>query len=83
MASPLTDRRSGRDRRHAALAAAAKERRGWDRRQFPPLSRPEGLSAEGNRVLCAIDEYKLARGLTRISVDELLAVLAQLGYRRA
>ncbi|MCX5675894.1 MAG: hypothetical protein NTX87_12885 [Planctomycetota bacterium] len=40
-------------------------------------------SAAALRLQATIDEYKLARGLTRISLDELLDVLTRMGYREA
>jgi hypothetical protein len=83
MAGSLKNRRSGKDRRHLRKAAPAKERQRSDRRQFPPKGNAEGPSAAAQRLQLAIDEYKLSRGLTRISLDELLGILADLGYRQA
>jgi hypothetical protein len=54
-----------------------------DRRQFPPPDDPSRISADGRELLRAIDAYKKERGLARVSVDELLGVLADTGYRRA
>ena len=94
MAGSLKDRRSGTDRRHPARrgdavaspacgAAPPKERRGGDRRQFPAPATAAALSEAARRVQAAIDEYKLQKGLARISVDELVGILTKLGYHEA
>jgi len=84
MAGRLKNRRSGSDRRHLASGAAPpQDRRGADRRQFPPPADPVALSAAARRVQDAIDEYKLQKGLARISVEELVGILTKLGYHEA
>ncbi|MBE3096749.1 MAG: hypothetical protein IMZ44_06410 [Planctomycetes bacterium] len=52
----------------------------------PPVPAPGPFAAPVGRRAVAqatIDEHKLARGLTRISLDELLDVLTRMGYREA
>jgi hypothetical protein len=84
MAGSLKDRRSGTDRRHLAHGAAPpKERRGEDRRQFSLPADPAALSAAARRVQAAIDEFKLQKGLAKISAEELVGVLTKLGYHEA
>ena len=84
MAKPAEDHRSGKDRRGSSREQAGKdERRRVDRRQFPPPDDPLRISADGRELLRAIDAYKKERGLARVSVDELLGLLADTGYRRA
>jgi hypothetical protein len=94
MAGSLRDRRSGGDRRHPACqgdavaspvcsAAQPKERRAADRRQFPAPATAAALSEAARRVQAAIDEYKLQKGLVRISADELVGILTKLGYHEA
>ena len=83
MAGSRTERRNGKDRRFSAKTAPPQERRGCDRRQFPPRDHSQRPSAAALRLQAAIDEHKLARGLTRISLDELLDVLTRMGYRQA
>lgn len=84
MAKPAEDRRSGKDRRRSSGTRAGDgDRRRMDRRQFPPPDDPSRISADGRELLRAIDAYKKQRGLARVSVDELLGVLADTGYRRA
>lgn len=83
MAKSFDDRRSGRDRRAAGGRAAGKERRSADRRQFPPAADPGSVSEASRRLQQSIDAYKKERGIARLSVDELLRLLEQLGYRVA
>jgi hypothetical protein len=84
MAGSLKDRRNGTDRRHLARGAVPpKERRGGDRRQFSPPADPRALSVAARRVQAAIDEYKLQKGLARISADQLIGILTKLGYHEA
>lgn len=45
MAGSRTDRRNGKDRRFAAKTAPPQERRGCDRRQFPPRDHSQRPSA--------------------------------------
>jgi len=56
---------------------------GIDRRQFPPPADPESVPEAARELQQAIDAYKMARGLKRISVEELLGLLEDLGYTRA
>jgi len=84
MATASPDRRNGRDRRGSASAApAGVDRRLADRRQFPPSSPDDGPSPAARELLTVIDRFKIQRGLTRISVDQLLGLMEQMGYRRA
>ena len=84
MAKSSSDRRNGRDRRESAPAApAGVNRRLADRRQFPPSSPGDGPSPAARELLTVIDRFKIQQGLTRISVDQLLGLMEQMGYRRA
>jgi hypothetical protein len=83
MALPFKDRRSGTDRRRPPAAGRAKERRASDRRQFSPRANGDGQSAAASRLQQAVDAYKRERGLARVSLDQLLGILEQLGYRQA
>ena len=84
MAESFEERRSGRDRRRSRGRAEEMPRvRGPDRRQFPPPEDPAGVTEAESELRAAIDTYKVERGLTRISVAELLGVMETLGYRRA
>ncbi len=58
------------------------ERLGVDRRQFPPPDDLSMMTEEAQELLEAIDAYKMARGLERVTVPELLNLLEELGYRR-
>jgi len=53
---------------------------GIDRRQFPPPADPESVPEAAWELQQAIDAYKMARGLKRITVVELLGLLEDLGY---
>lgn len=55
---------------------------GIDRRQFPPPASSENVPEAAWELQDAIDTYKMARGLKRITVAELLGLLEKLGYRR-
>ncbi|MBM4020224.1 MAG: hypothetical protein FJ288_18215 [Planctomycetes bacterium] len=81
MTGALKDRRRGKDRRHQRKPPPGTERRACDRRQFPPHGNGEPVSVSANRLGEAIDQYKKAHSLSRISLDQLLSVLTQLGYR--
>jgi hypothetical protein len=86
MSGSFSQRRSGRDRRRDAKAGAGtqgRERRLEDRRQFPPLEDPDAVSLAARHVQAAVDQFKIEHGLPRISMDQLLGVLQQLGYRQA
>jgi hypothetical protein len=84
MAGSFDERRSGRDRRRSqARPATAERERGAERRQFPPPEDPARVAEAESELRAAIDAYKLERGLTRISVTELLGVMETLGYRQA
>ncbi|HET6441403.1 MAG TPA: hypothetical protein VFH53_03425 [Phycisphaerae bacterium] len=84
MAGSYEERRSGRDRRRSRGQAEETTRvRGADRRQFPPPEDPARVTEGESELRAAIDAHKLERGLTRISVSELLGVMETLGYRRA
>jgi len=84
MAGSYEERRSGRDRRRSRGRAEETPRvRGADRRQFPPPEDPARVTESESALRAAIDAHKLERGLTRISVSELLGVMETLGYRRA
>ena len=56
---------------------------GVDRRQFPPPEDPGTMTPEARELQDTIDTYKKQRRLKRITVVDLLGLLAQLGYRRA
>lgn len=68
--SGFVDRRSGQ--------GGGTER---ERRQFG--SSHEGLSQAGRELALAIDRYKLENHRRYITCDEMLSVLAQLGYTRS
>jgi len=71
------------ERRHAVSDLPEQaEVTGIDRRQFPPPADPQSVSPEAWDLQDAIDTYKIARGLKRITVVELLGLLQDLGYRR-
>jgi len=80
----LSERRSGKDRRHGHLSPAKEaDRRQVDRRQFPPVpGEPDSLSPQAREIKAAIDAYKKTRGLTRITLPQMLSTLAWLGYRK-
>jgi hypothetical protein len=80
----LADRRSGKDRRHAHLSPSKEaDRRRVDRRQFPPVpGEPDSLTPQALEIKAAIDSYKKKRGLTRITLPQLLSTLAWLGYSK-
>lgn len=60
----------------------ADTRRGvGERRQFG--NSHAGLSPEARELALAIDRYKFASRRRYITCDELLAVITELGYRRA
>jgi hypothetical protein len=84
MSELLAERRSGKDRRHAHLSPPKeRDRRSADRRQFPPVpGEPEALSPQAREIKTAIDAYKKSRGLTRITVPQLVSTLAWLGYQK-
>ena len=84
MDTPFGDRRSGTDRRGPGKKPApAAEERMADRRQFPPPDDPDKVSAAARELERAIDAYKKERGLNRLSIDQLLGLMEQMGYRRA
>ena len=84
MAGSFEERRSGRDRRRSRGRVEETPRvRGADRRQFPPPEDPARASEAESELRAAIDAHKLERGLTRISVAELLGIMETLGYRQA
>ena len=84
MAGSYEERRSGRDRRRSRGRVEETPRvRGADRRQFPPPEDPARVAEAESELRAAIDAHKLERGLTRISVTELLGVMETLGYRQA
>jgi len=84
MDTPFGDRRSGTDRRGPGKKPApAAEERMADRRQFPPPDDPDKVSAAARELQRTIDAYKKERGLNRLSIDQLLGLMEQMGYRRA
>ena len=84
MAGSIKERRSGRDRRGSrGCVEETPHVRGAERRQFPPPEDPARVSEPESELRAAIDAYKLERGLTRISVTELLGVMETLGYHQA
>jgi len=83
MDAPFGDRRNGTDRRGPGKKPApTAEQRLADRRQFPPPDDPDKVSAAARELQRAIDAHKKERGLKRLSVDQLLGLMEQMGYRR-
>ena len=83
MGETLKERRGGYDRRCTAGSSPEGAERRWsDRRQFPPPLDPRAVSDGERELQQAIDAYKRVRGLKRISVGQLLAVLEDLSYQR-
>jgi hypothetical protein len=75
------NRRRGTTRRRAPRTVGRNpERREADRRQFPPPEDPSALTTAAVQLQEAIDNYKIERGLARITVPELIGLLEQLGY---
>ena len=60
--------------------AAGSNTRGRERRQFG--SSHNGLSAAGQELALAIDEYKVRNHRRYITCDEMLSVLTRLGYQK-
>jgi len=83
MGGLYVERRSGRDRRlETAPPPEGADRRGAERRQFPPPDDPRAMSPAAGELQKAIDAFKLERRLARITVPDLLGLLGQLGYRK-